>query len=42
MLFLVNSADEFPIYRQITRLIFEAIAVGRLKSGDTPLVAQGG
>src|SRR5215471_6175359 len=34
MQFLVNPADELPIYRQIMRQISEAIAVGRLKSGD--------
>jgi GntR family transcriptional regulator len=31
---LINSADELPIYRQIMRQITEAIAGGRLKSGD--------
>jgi GntR family transcriptional regulator len=30
----VNPADELPIYRQIMRQITEAIAGGRLKSGD--------
>jgi GntR family transcriptional regulator len=31
---IVNPADEVPIYRQIMRHITEAIAGGRLKSGD--------
>jgi len=31
---LINPADELPIYRQIMRQIIEAIAGGRLKSGD--------
>jgi len=31
---LVNPSDELPIYRQIMRQIMEAIAGGRLKSGD--------
>jgi GntR family transcriptional regulator len=31
---LINPSDEFPIYRQIMRQITEAIAGGRLKSGD--------
>ena len=31
---IVNPADELPIYRQIMRQIREAIAGGRLKSGD--------
>jgi GntR family transcriptional regulator len=31
---LINPADELPIYRQIMRQITEAIAGGRLKSGD--------
>jgi GntR family transcriptional regulator len=31
---IVNPADELPIYRQIMRQITEAIAGGRLKSGD--------
>jgi GntR family transcriptional regulator len=30
----VNPSDELPIYRQIMRQITEAIAGGRLKSGD--------
>jgi len=34
MQLFVNPADELPIYRQIMRQISEAIAVGRLKSGD--------
>jgi GntR family transcriptional regulator len=31
---IVNPSDELPIYRQIMRQITEAIAGGRLKSGD--------
>ena len=31
---LINPADELPIYRQIMRQITEAIAGGKLKSGD--------
>jgi GntR family transcriptional regulator len=31
---IINPADELPIYRQIMRQITEAIAGGRLKSGD--------
>jgi GntR family transcriptional regulator len=31
---IVNPADELPIYRQIIRQIVEALAGGRLKSGD--------
>jgi GntR family transcriptional regulator len=31
---IVNPSDELPIYRQIMRQITEAIAMGRLKSGD--------
>jgi GntR family transcriptional regulator len=31
---LINPSDELPIYRQIMRQITEAIAGGRLKSGD--------
>ena len=31
---LINPADELPIYRQIMLQITEAIAGGRLKSGD--------
>ena len=31
---LINLSDELPIYRQIMRQIIEAIAGGRLKSGD--------
>jgi GntR family transcriptional regulator len=34
MQILVNPADGLPIYRQIMRQITEAIAAGRLKSGD--------
>ena len=34
MQLLVNPADELPIYRQIMRQIIEAIAGGRLNSGD--------
>jgi GntR family transcriptional regulator len=30
----INPSDELPIYRQIMRQITEAIAGGRLKSGD--------
>ena len=30
----VNPGDELPIYRQIVRQITDAIAGGRLKSGD--------
>ncbi len=30
----VNPSDELPIYRQIMRQIVEAIAVGRLKTGE--------
>ena len=31
---VVNPSDELPIYRQIMRQIVEAIAGGRLKSGE--------
>jgi len=31
---LINPADDLPIYRQIMRQITEAIAGGRLKSGE--------
>ncbi len=31
---MINPSDELPIYRQIMRQITEAIAGGRLKSGD--------
>jgi GntR family transcriptional regulator len=31
---LINPSDELPIYRQIMRQITEAIAGGRVKSGD--------
>jgi GntR family transcriptional regulator len=31
---IVSPADELPIYRQIIRQIIEAIAGGKLKSGD--------
>jgi Predicted transcriptional regulators len=31
---IIHPADELPIYRQIMRQIAEAIAGGRLKSGD--------
>jgi len=31
---IINPADELPIYRQIMRQITEAVAGGRLKSGD--------
>ena len=34
MQLIVNPADELPIYRQIMRQITEAIAGGRLKSGE--------
>ena len=34
MRLFVNPGDELPIYRQIMRQITEAIAGGRLKSGD--------
>jgi GntR family transcriptional regulator len=34
MQLLINPSDELPIYRQIMRQITEAIAGGRLKSGD--------
>ena len=34
MQLLIHPADELPIYRQIMRQITEAIAGGRLKSGD--------
>ena len=34
MQLLINPSDELPIYRQILRQITEAIAGGRLKSGD--------
>ena len=34
MQLFINPADELPIYRQIMRQITEAIAGGRLKSGD--------
>jgi GntR family transcriptional regulator len=32
--FFVNTADELPLYRQLVRQIIEAIAGGRLKSGE--------
>ena len=35
MQLLVNPADDLPLYRQIMREILEAIAGGRLKSGET-------
>jgi GntR family transcriptional regulator len=31
---IINPADELPIYRQLMRQITEAIAGGRLKSGE--------
>jgi GntR family transcriptional regulator len=31
---IVNPADELPIFRQVIRQMIEAIAGGRLKSGD--------
>ena len=31
---IVNTSDELPLYRQIVRQIIEAIAGGRLKSGE--------
>ena len=34
MQLIINPADGLPIYRQIMRQITEAIAGGRLKSGD--------
>ncbi len=34
MQFFVNTADELPLYRQLVRQIIEAIAGGRLKSGE--------
>ena len=34
MQLIINPADELPIYRQIMRQITDAIAGGRLKSGD--------
>ena len=34
MQFVVNPADELPIFRQVIRQMIEAIAAGRLKSGD--------
>jgi GntR family transcriptional regulator len=34
MYLAVNPSDELPLYRQIKRQIVEAIAGGRLKSGD--------
>ena len=34
MQLIINPSDELPIYRQIMRQITEAIAGGRLKSGD--------
>lgn len=34
MQLIINPADELPIYRQIMRQITEAVAGGRLKSGD--------
>ena len=34
MQLLINPADELPIYRQIMRQITEAIAGGKLRSGD--------
>src|SRR5579863_5921103 len=34
MQLIVNPADGLPIYRQIMRQITDAIAGGRLKSGD--------
>jgi GntR family transcriptional regulator len=34
MQFIVNPADELPLFRQVVRQMVEAIAAGRLKSGD--------
>ena len=34
MQIVVNPSDELPIYRQIMRQIVEAIALGRLKTGE--------
>ena len=34
MYLAVNPSDELPLYRQIMRQIVEAVAGGRLKSGD--------
>lgn len=34
MQIVVNASDELPIYRQIMRQIVEAIAGGRLKTGE--------
>ena len=34
MQLIVNPADDLPIYRQIMRQIMDAVAGGRLKSGD--------
>ena len=34
MQLIINPSDELPIYRQIMRQITEAIAGGRLKSGE--------
>src|SRR5215218_8788229 len=34
MYFTINPADELPIYRQIMRQIMDAIAGGRLQSGE--------
>lgn len=34
MQLIVNPSDELPLYRQIMRQIMDAIAGGRLKSGD--------
>ena len=34
MQLIINPADELPIYRQIMRQITDAIAGGRMKSGD--------
>jgi GntR family transcriptional regulator len=32
--FIVKTSDELPLYRQIIRQVIEAIAGGKLKSGD--------
>ncbi|MEP6621251.1 MAG: GntR family transcriptional regulator [bacterium] len=37
MQFLVNPSDGLPIYRQIMRQVMDAIAGGRLRSGDRML-----
>ena len=34
MHFLINPADDLPIYRQIMRQLMDAIAGGQLRSGD--------